>query len=99
LNIKMGAAQHRLGRTSEAARHFDRAVKMHAALAARGSDDPFTRYYIANLYALRGDRDKAFESLERVSARFPELTAARMRRDPDLESLRDDPRWAPLVAH
>jgi hypothetical protein len=50
------------------------------------------------LYALRGDADKALESLERVSARFPELTAARMRRDPDLESLRDHPRWAPLVA-
>lgn len=98
LNVKMGAAHHRLGHTSEAARHFDRALKMHAALSARGSDDPFTRYYIANLHALRGEVDKAFESLERVSARFPELTSARMRRDPDLESLRHDPRWARLTA-
>ena len=98
LNIKMGAAHHRLGHTAEAARHFDRALKLHAALSARGSDDPFTRYYIANLHALRGEVDKAFDSLERVSARFPELTAARMRRDPDLESLRNHPRWAQLTA-
>jgi len=98
LNIKMGGAHHRLGHTAEAAHHFDRALKMHAALTGRGADDPFTRYYIANLHALRADVDKAFDSLERVSARFPELTAARMRRDPDLESLRDDPRWAQLTA-
>ncbi|MGB2714895.1 MAG: protein kinase [Vicinamibacterales bacterium] len=98
LNIKMGAAHHRLEHTAEAARHFDRALKLHAALSARGSDDPFTRYYIANLHALRGEVDKAFDSLERVSARFPELTAARMRRDPDLESLRNHPRWAQLTA-
>jgi serine/threonine protein kinase/tetratricopeptide (TPR) repeat protein len=97
LNIKMGAVHHRLGHAADAARHFDRALKMHAALAARGSDDPFTRYYVANLHALRGDADKAFESLQRVSARFPELTAARMRRDPDLDSLQADPRWSGLA--
>ena len=98
LNMKMGAAYYRLGRSVEATRHFDRTLKMHAALTARGSDDPFTRYYIANLHALRGDAGKAFESLERASSRFPELTAARMRRDPDLESLHADPRWEQLAS-
>ena len=86
-----------MGRQADAARHFDRALKMHSALSARGADDPFTRYYIACLYALRGDADKAFDSLSRVATRYPDLTAARMRRDPDLESLRDDPRFAQLT--
>jgi serine/threonine protein kinase/Tfp pilus assembly protein PilF len=99
INMKMGAAYHRMDRAADAVRHFDRAQKMHAALTARGADDPFTRYYIAGLHALRGDPDRAFESLERVAARYPELTAARMRRDPDLESLRGDDRFARLTAH
>ena len=99
INMKMGAAYHRMGRSADAARHFERAQKMHAALSARGADDPFTRYYIAGLHALRGDRDRAFDSLERVSARYPELTAARMRRDPDLDSLRGDSRFIRLTAH
>ena len=98
INMKMGAAYHRLMRAADARRHFDRALKMHGALTARGADDPFTRYYIAGVFALQGDADKAFDSLQRVSARYPELTAARMVRDPDLESLRGDPRFAALAA-
>ena len=97
INMKMGASYHRLTRAADAARHFDRALKMHGALTARGADDPFTRYYIGGLHALRGDTDRAFDSLQRVSARYPELTAARMLRDPDLESLRGDPRFGPLT--
>ena len=97
INIKMGSAYLRMGQQADAARHFDRALKMHSALSARGADDPFTRYYIACLYALRGDVDRAFESLYRVAARYPALTAARMRRDPDLESLRNDGRFTQLT--
>jgi eukaryotic-like serine/threonine-protein kinase len=98
INMKMGAAYHRLGRPADAARHFDRAVKMHDALTARGADDPFTRYYIAGLHALRGEPDQAFDSLQRAAARNPELTAARLRRDRDFESLRGDPRFSQLTA-
>jgi serine/threonine protein kinase/tetratricopeptide (TPR) repeat protein len=96
INMKMGAAHHRAGRAADASRHFDRALKMHGALTARGADDPFTRYYIAAAHALRGDREKALDSLERVAARYPDLTAARMRRDPDLDSLREDDRFRRL---
>ncbi len=98
INMKMGAAHHRMGHTVEAARHFDRALKMHSALTARGADDPFTRYYIAGVYALRGETEKALDSLERVAARYPRLTSARLRRDPDMESLREHERYARLVA-
>ena len=97
LNIKMGAAYHRLGRPAEATRHFDRARKLFDSLIAKGADDPFTRYYVACLHALSGDADRAFESLQRVAERLPALTAARVRRDPDLESLRGDPRFAAIA--
>ena len=56
LNVKMGAAYHRQGRADEARRHFDRARKMFDSLVGKGADDPFTRYYIACMYALTGDR-------------------------------------------
>jgi hypothetical protein len=97
INMKMGAAHHRLGHTAEAARHFDRALKMHGALTARGADDPFTRYYIAGIHALREEADKALDSLERVAARYPRLTAARLVRDPDMESLRGNERYIRLT--
>ena len=97
INVKMGAAYHRQGRPSDATRHFNRAVKMFDSLIAKGAEDPFTRYYIACVHALTGAADRAFESLERVGAKLPALTAARMRRDPDLESLRQDPRFDALV--
>jgi tetratricopeptide (TPR) repeat protein len=97
INVKLGAAHHRAGRPDAAARHFDRALKLFDAMIARGADDPFTRYYVACLHALRGDADRAFDSLQRVAKRLPELTAARVRRDPDLASLRDDPRFAVIA--
>ena len=98
LNVKMGAAYLRQGREPEAKRHFDRARKMFDALIATGADDASTRYYIACLYALTGEADKAFDSLERVAARLPALTAERVRRDPDLEALRGDPRFSAIAS-
>ena len=98
INIKMGAAHHRKGNAADARRHFDRAVKKFDSLVAKGADDPFTRYYVACVHALTGAADRAFDSLERVGARFPALTAARMHRDPDLDTLRQDPRFEALTA-
>lgn len=94
LEIKLGAAYQRAGRMESAREHFDRAVKKFESRVAKGADDPFTRYYIADLHALRGDPDRAFESLERVFNVQPALTAARIVRDPDLTSLSDDPRFS-----
>ena len=97
LNIKLGAAHQRLGRAPDATRYFDRARKMFDSLLAKGADDPFTRYYVANMYALTGETDRALDSLERVAARFPALTAERLRRDPDFETLRGNPRVEALM--
>jgi non-specific serine/threonine protein kinase len=98
LNIKMGAVYLRQGRPDDAERHFKRALKSFDSRVANGADDPFTRYYVACLYALRGDRDRALDSLERVAGSLPKLTASRARVDVDLESLRDDPRFRAITA-
>jgi len=98
LTIKIGAAYQRQGRTADASRQFERARKMFDGLLAKGADDPFTRYYVACMYALGGDRERALDSLERVAAKLPALTAARVRRDPDVDSLRSDPRFEAIAA-
>jgi len=97
LNVKVGAVYHRQARTEDAARHFDRAVKAFDLRVSRGADDPFTRYYIAAALALRGDTVRAIDSLRRVASKYPELTAARVQRDPDLAVLRDDPAFQELL--
>jgi eukaryotic-like serine/threonine-protein kinase len=99
LNVKLGAAHHRAGHADAATRCFDRAFKTFKARVANGADDPYTRYYIASAHALRGEFDRAFDTLERVVAALPALTRARVARDPDLESLRDNPRYQSLIAN
>jgi tetratricopeptide (TPR) repeat protein len=97
LNAKLGAAYLRLGKQDDANRFFDRALKAFDGRVANGADDPFTRYYIAGVYALRRDTQRALEFLERVSKALPALTAARLRRDPDFDTLRDEDRFRALL--
>ena len=69
---------------------FERRVRL-------GADDPFTRYYAASVYALRGDAEPALAFLERAMAAQPAFTAARAVIEPEFESLRADPRFERLV--
>ena len=64
-----------------------------AALAQLTKDFAETAaYQIAEVHAYRGDKDKAFEWLERARRqRDPGL--ASLRKDPLLTNLQDDPRW------
>jgi serine/threonine-protein kinase len=56
------------------------------------SDAETAAYQIAEAYAYRGDKDNAFEWLERARRqRDPGLGALRM--DPLVQNLRSDPRW------
>jgi serine/threonine protein kinase/Tfp pilus assembly protein PilF len=96
--MKLGAAYHRWGKPEEATRFFDRAMKAFEHHLSKGGDDPYTRYYIACLLSLRGESDRAFEMLQRVHDKLPALTAARVRLDPDLDPVRDDPRFAAIAS-
>src|SRR6059058_112884 len=64
-----------------------------AALGKLTNDFPETAaYQIAEVYAYRGDKDRAFEWLERARRqRDPGL--AGLRKDPLLTNLQDEPRW------
>jgi hypothetical protein len=61
-------------------------------------DDPFTRYYAACAFALRGEPEAALESLEKATAARRRLTVARARIEPALEGLRPLPRFQKLIA-
>jgi TolB-like protein/Tfp pilus assembly protein PilF len=70
-----------------------RVQESDAALAELIKNDGETAaYQIAEAYAYRGDKDRAFEWLERARRqRDPGL--AGLRKDPLLPNLHDDPRW------
>src|SRR6266581_63016 len=70
-----------------------RVPESDAALTELTKNDAETAaYQIADVYAYRGDKDKAFEWLERARRqRDPGL--ASLRKDPLLPNLHDDPRW------
>ena len=97
LDQKMGAAYFRRDMREESERHFKSAVKRFEALVGKGSDDPFTKYYIAELYALKGDADQAIKYLEESCAQLREINSQRAKVDPDFESLKDDPRFQKLI--
>ncbi|MGA9768532.1 MAG: protein kinase [Blastocatellia bacterium] len=97
LDQKMGAAYLRRDMKDESERHFKSAVKRFEALVAKGSDDPFTKYYIAELYALRNDADQAIKCLEESFEQLRAINTQRAKVDPDFESLRDDPRFQKLI--
>jgi adenylate cyclase len=70
-------------RVKESEAALDELIKNDAETAA---------YQIAEVYAYRGDKDRAFEWLERARRqRDPGL--ASLRKDPLLTNIHDDPRW------
>lgn len=59
-------------------------------------EDAGIRYNVACLYALEGNKDRAFECLE-DAFRAGFGNRAWLEKDPDIASLRDDPRFADLM--
>ena len=97
LHLRLGGAHLRLGHQDEATaaltiarENFERRVRL-------GADDPFTRYYAACVYALRGERDLALDCLQRAARERRPFTVERAKVEPDLASLRDEPRFRELV--
>jgi serine/threonine protein kinase/tetratricopeptide (TPR) repeat protein len=88
---KTSAARWRAGDVEAANRAFDETVRAFRARQARGATDPFTSYYLASLYALRGQVDEAVALVDEAAARLPVLTRARIARDPDFDPIRAAP--------
>ncbi len=98
LEQKIGSAYLRRGDREEAERHFKRAIKKYDERIATGAQEPFTAYYMACAYAMRGDTDKALKCLEESTSQIRAFNAVRAVSDPDLESLRNHPRFKEILS-
>jgi serine/threonine protein kinase/tetratricopeptide (TPR) repeat protein len=98
LHQRIGDARLRAGDAAGGRAALDLAIEAFERRLGTGADDPFTRYYAACAYALRGDEDAALGSLEKAAAARRRLTVARARVEPALEGLRSLGRFQTLLA-
>jgi tetratricopeptide (TPR) repeat protein len=92
-----GQAWFLLGYCLHGAKKLDEALKAHEKAAEFPQYAPTATYNVACVYALRNDKDKAFEWLKKaVDAGF--TNADHIETDADMDSLRGDPRFAKIVA-
>jgi tetratricopeptide (TPR) repeat protein/tRNA A-37 threonylcarbamoyl transferase component Bud32 len=97
LGQRVGASQQALGRKAEAAASFEAALATWEERLRLGADDPFTRYYVAAIHALRGEVEQALATLARAVRMRRAFTAARARVEPEFDGLRADHRFRDLV--
>jgi hypothetical protein len=76
-------AEHTLGHVRESRQALDQLIAQHATEAA---------FQIAEIFAWRGEKDKAFEWLERAYQQR-DGGLSDIKTDPPLANLRDDPRY------
>ncbi len=98
LHVKLATAFYRKGQKQDAQLHGQRAKQAFDNRLTMGADDPFTRYYMATMFAVKGDAESTASHLERSFAALPALTAWRLVRDPDFETVRDHPSLAKFVS-
>jgi serine/threonine protein kinase/tetratricopeptide (TPR) repeat protein len=89
LHQKLSAVHDARGEEAEARRFGDRAIQAHARRVAAGADDPATRYYVAAVYARRGDVERTREHLALPLSRLPQFTRWRIQRDIEFDRVRD----------
>jgi tetratricopeptide (TPR) repeat protein len=91
-----GTAWFRLGYCLHAAGRLDEAILAHKKAAEFPQARPTALYNLGCAYALKNDKDKAFDALRKaLQAGFSNRDA--FEDDPDLENLRDDPRFEKLL--
>ena len=98
LHQRIGDARVRAGDAAGGKSALNLAVEAFERRLRTGADDPFTRYYAACAYAVRGDVEAALDSLEKAASLRRRLTVARARVEPALESLRPHERFQALMA-
>ena len=88
LHQKLSALHRARGDQEAATRFGDMAIEAHARRVAGGADDPATRYYVAAVYAGRGDVARTLEHLALPLGSLPQFTRWRLPRDPDFDPVR-----------
>ena len=97
LQQKLGAVYRRKGElpTAEAPRGAKPSSASMRDCRA-GADEPFTRYYLATLHALRGEAETARAHLELPLKELAAFTRWRVPRDPDFDPVKDHPLFRDL---
>jgi serine/threonine protein kinase/Tfp pilus assembly protein PilF len=90
LHQKLSALHRARGEPEAAMRFGDMAIEAHARRVAGGADDPATRYYVAAVYAGRGDVERTREHLALPLKQLPAFTRWRIPRDPDFTTIRTE---------
>jgi TolB-like protein/Flp pilus assembly protein TadD/predicted Ser/Thr protein kinase len=88
---KLAAAYTKLGDADNARNFGNSAIADFDRRLAAGADDPFTRYYVAALYALRDDVEPVLAHLERPLRDLGAFTRWRLPRDPDFAGVLANP--------
>ena len=88
LHQKLHALYDARGDKAQADRFGALAISAFERRVAAGADDPATRYYIAAVYARRGDLDSTLKHLALPLERLPLFTPWRLERDPDFARVR-----------
>jgi tetratricopeptide (TPR) repeat protein len=97
LDAEDGQAWFFLGYCLHGAKKLDEALEAHQKATKFPRFAPIATYNIACVHALRNDKDKALEWLKKaVDAGF--TNADHIETDSDMDSVREDPRFAKIVA-
>jgi tetratricopeptide (TPR) repeat protein len=88
---KLSAVHDARGEKAEAERFGTLAIEGLENRIAAGADDPATRYYVAAVYARRGDLDGVLKHLALPLTRVPHYTRWRLQRDSDFDRVRREP--------
>ncbi|HUE89319.1 MAG TPA: protein kinase [Vicinamibacterales bacterium] len=89
LHQKLGAAYRRKGEIPSAELHEAEAIERFNARLSSGADEPYTRYYLATLHALRGEAEASRSHLELPLEDLRAFTTWRVPRDPDFDPVKD----------
>ena len=89
LHQKLSALHDARGDKVEAVRFGDLAIEALERRVAAGSDDPATRYYVAAVYARRGNVNETIKHLALPLSRLPLFTRWRLPRDIDFRLVLD----------
>jgi TPR repeat protein len=93
---KDGLAWHHLGYALHVQGKLDEALEAHLKAAEFPNSKSLGTYNAACVYALKKDKEKAFEWLKKaVEAGFSQVDT--LEEDSDMDNLRDDPRFAEVV--
>ena len=98
LHQRIGSSHLHLGHAEEARAAFEVALGLFEERLRLGADDPYTRFYVAGIHALRGETEQALSALSRAVKMRRRFTVARARLEPEFDAMRGEPRFEELVA-